>query len=374
MQLYIQRLQRLQATFPTLACDALIIEDPVNLYYLTGLDLSNGLLWMTQEKAFLMVDGRYLESAKKESPFPVLLKPSNQHALELLLEQEKSGAIKRLAFNSATTCYQRFLEIQNILANIPSIQIELIPSDNPLKKLRSIKDAYEIDQLRAAAALGSKGFDFICSLLQEGITELELAIELEIFWKRQGSKGVAFNPIIAFGPNSSMPHYAAGERRLQKGQHILIDIGVNRHHYHSDMTRVVFFGPPDPQIAKIYPIVYEAQQAALALCRPGTLIKDLDEAARSVIRKAGYEKQFTHSLGHGIGLEIHEWPHGNEFTANSTSSNDTYLEAGMAITIEPGIYLPDIGGVRIEDTVIITSSGHDNLSTPHKIPHGYLCS
>jgi Xaa-Pro aminopeptidase len=216
--------------------------------------------------------------------------------------------------------------------------------------------------LRKAANLGTEGFEYLLEIIREGISEAELAVELEIFWKRKGSRGLSFQPIIAFGASSSMPHWRASSARLKKGDAILIDIGVHYHHYHSDMTRVVYFKEADPKMVEIHSIVQEAQQLALSLCKPGVKIGELDKTARDSITKRGYGAHFTHSLGHGIGLEIHELP-----TLRSGSpQSDLLLEPGMCITIEPGIYLAGVGGVRLEDTVVITESGYENLTKPSK--------
>lgn len=349
---YRQRLEKLQGMLPELACDALLVEDSVNLFYLTGLQLSAGKLLVHRRGATLIVDGRYYEQCRKNSPVPVILSEQNRNALAELVTA-KDNAIKTVAFNSTTTTYKNFMELQSALQ-----ETALLPVDNPVMKLRSIKSPEEIECLRKAAALGSEGFDYTCSLLKQGISEKEVAIELEIFWKRRGSKGTAFDPIIAFGTNTSMPHYRAGDAKLQKGDPVLIDIGVNYQHYHSDMTRVLFFQTADPRMRDVYNIVRQAQAAALTLCRPGTLIGDLDSAARNLISAHGYGANFTHSLGHGVGLEIHEPP----LIRNTSTYSNIPLQAGMVITIEPGIYLPDIGGVRLEDTVVITADGYENLT------------
>lgn len=366
MNIYKQRIKHLQKILPELSCDAIIIDDPINLYYLTGLQLSSGSLLLQSNDAHLLVDGRYFESAKKTSPVPVVLSDRDQKALQTLFEQANSSVAK-LGFNSESTTYKSYLELQatlNLLHKKSHKYLSLIPLENPVKSLRSIKTDSEFSDLREAAKLGSEGFDFVCSQLKEGISEIELASELEIFWKRRGAKGPAFEPIIAFGANSSMPHYRAGSARLKKGDCVLIDIGVNLHHYNSDMTRVVFFGKPSPKMLEIYSVVQQAQQAALNLCRPGTPIGELDQTARKVMANYGYEEYFTHSLGHGIGLEVHEWP----LLRNSLPYKDLPLAEGMAITIEPGIYLPNIGGIRIEDTILITSHGHENLTNRPKEP------
>lgn len=356
---YLARIHRLQNRLSTIPCDALLIDDAINLYYLTGLELSAGKLLVTKSQATLIVDARYFELCKKSSPFPVVL--LENHTLETLLNSQ-NPQIKQLAFNQTTTSYQNYKQLQTTIHTAQShrddhLSIELIPTDEPIS-LRQIKDADEIQALKTSATLGSEGFDFVCSILKEGITEKQVALELEIFWKKRGSKGLAFDPIIAFGPNSSMPHYRAGDKPLKKGDIVLIDIGVNYEHYHSDMTRTLFFGDPDPKLVEIYHIVQQAQAAAMAQCRPGITLGALDHTARQIIADGGYDQQFTHSLGHGIGLEVHEPP----TVKNKQPFDHIPLVEGMAITIEPGIYLPEIGGVRIEDTVVITKTGYESLT------------
>lgn len=346
---YKMRIERVQKALQGMSCNALLVDDPVNLYYLTGINLSAGKMVVHENGAHLFVDGRYLQIAEKLSPVPVTLTSQEQNHFQDYLRDLPS--IQILAFNSETTSYSTYNELKKNLD-----PIALLAVDNPIKKMRAIKDDEEITLLRQAALLGNQGFDYICSLIKENISESELATELEIFWKRKGAKGVAFDPIVAFGPNSAMPHYRAGQSRLKKGEHILIDIGVNLDHYHSDMTRVVYFHEPDPKINEIYEIVKKAQLTAISLCRPGVLVSDLDHAARQVIADHGYGEFFNHSLGHGVGLEIHEWP------PIRASSKDIILKKGMVLTIEPGIYLPGIGGVRLEDTLLITYDSYESLT------------
>lgn len=366
MTIYKQRIHHLQKALQELSCDALLVEDSINLYYLTGLQLSSGRLIVHRKESHLLVDGRYFEFAQKISPVTVLLSDKDHNAFQELFET-KYSSLNMLGFNTESTSYKNFLDLQstvNVFNNQHHRQISLVPVDNPVKYLRSIKDNSEAILLREAAKLGSEGFDYACTQLYEGVTEIEVAAELEIFWKRRGAKGPGFEPIIAFGANASMPHYRAGTAKLKKGDCVLIDIGVTLNQYNSDMTRVVFFGNPDAKILEVYSIVVKSQQAALDLCRPGTLIGELDQAARHVITEHGYGEYFTHSLGHGIGLEVHESP----ILRNAPPYQNTPLKEGMAITIEPGIYLPGIGGVRIEDTVLITSKGHENLTNRNKEP------
>lgn len=347
------RLHNLQKSIKQSSVDALLVDHKIDLMYLTGLELSAGQLLIHAKGATLFVDSRYFELCSKNSPFPVeLIKDPNP--LNILANLE-FPAFKKIGFDSETTSYMNYEKLRK---GLEGKGIQLVPIDSPIKWQRMIKDEAEINLLKEAAALGSQGFDFLCSLLKEGLTEEECSLELDIFWKRKGSKTVAFDPIIAFGPNSSMPHYRAGKVPLKKGQIALLDIGVNIKNYHSDMTRVVFFGEPDARLLAVHAIVQKAQAKSVALCRPGVLIGSIDSAARELIASYGHAEHFTHNLGHGVGLEIHEYP----TIKNGPPFAQMELKPGMVITIEPGIYLPNIGGVRIEDTIVITEDGHENLT------------
>ena len=360
---YAERLKGVQTILSKNKIDALLIDHPKDLLYLTGIELSAGKLLATRNGAHLLVDGRYIEKCKRESPIPVILAQDNS-----LQELLASPNLEKIGFDSEQTSFKAYKDLDKIIFQINKIDnknLNLVPIDNPIKQLRSIKDATELRLMNEAAILGSEGFDYVCLLLKEGITEAEVALKLEIFWKERGGKSVAFDPIIAFGPNSSMPHYRAGNVKLTKGQPVLIDIGVTLKNYHSDMTRTLFFGPPDPKLIEIYDIVKEAQQKALDLCKPGISVGALDEAARKLIASKGYGENFSHSLGHGIGLDVHEYP----IIRNKSPYKEQVLEPRMVITIEPGIYLPDIGGVRIEDTIVITKGGYINLT---KRPKGKI--
>lgn len=368
---FIKRISHLQKSLSEKKCDALLIDDPTNLFYLTGLDLSAGMLLVHSRGAQVLVDGRYIELCRKNSPVPVILLDTFQ--MEKILASPDYSFIKTLAFDSQTTTYKNYQELENLIVALnkdPSRPqaVTLMPLDHPLQVLRFVKEPEEIRILKEAADLGVKGFDHVCTLLKVGIAEEELASELEIFWKRRGGKRTAFDPIIAFGSNSSMPHYRAGKSLLQKNQIVLIDIGVTYQHYHSDMTRVIFFGEPDERLLNIHGIVEKAQKEALQLCRPGTILGDLDKSARDIITSAGFGENFTHSLGHGVGLNIHEYP----TIKNAPPFGNIPLQPGMVITIEPGIYLPQVGGVRIEDTIVITENGYENLTNRPTSPLFFL--
>ena len=347
-----KRLQILQDLLKKKSWDALLLEDPLSLLYLTGVSVSAGQLLISEKNALLIVDGRYIETAETKSACPVALRSE-----EIVKSTLAKWDAQIIAISSQDTSYFAYI---NWVEALPEFHIE--PARNPVHCLREIKDPEEQNRLRQAAQLGSAGYDLVVQLLKEGISEQEVAMELELFWLRHGGKGPAFQPIIAFGPNTSKPHYTPSDAKLAAHQPVLIDIGVTLNNYHSDMTRVVFFKEPSDPLREIYQVVQEAQQAALDLCLPGTRIGDLDQAARNHIQATGYGEYFPHSLGHGIGLEVHEAP----TIRNRGALADATLVPGMVLTIEPGVYLPGIGGVRIEDTLLITETGYEDLTQRSK--------
>lgn len=344
-----QRIEKLQKLLQKFQVDALIIDQPIDLYYLTGQQLSLGRLIVSESSSLLFVDGRYFEACKKKAPLEVRLTAGYGAESEFgkwwLFQNKKVG------FDADYTTYAEFEALLKL-------QAELIPLKNPLKTLREIKEPSEITLLKRAAELGSRGYDYLVSFLQEGVTEKEAAVALELFWLKEGGDKLAFAPHIAFGEGSSQPHYHISNRPLRRGDTVLIDIGVVLDHYHSDMTRVLFFGEPSDEMREIYQIVLEASKRALSLCRPGVKIADVDHAARGWIEEKGFKQYFTHGLGHGVGLQIHESPRIHSIGQDAMRP----LQEGMVITIEPGIYLPEVGGVRLEDTLVITKTGYENLT------------
>ena len=328
---------------------AVLIEDPIDIFYLTNICLSQGIVLFSKHSFKLIVDGRYLEVCR-QSHFEVI----ELEVFKLGTYLNKAG-FKQLVFDSHKTSFHKFSSLKT---ETEGLNISLHPVASPLEPIRLIKDAYEIQKLKNAAKLNEKGLQHVISHLKEGLSEADLAAELEIFWKKSGGQKTSFAPIIAFGANSSMPHYLSAKHAILASQsHILIDLGVELDHYQSDKTRIVFWKGVNQKIHKIAGIVQTAKDMALSVCKPGTLIKDLDLMARDYITSCGFEEFFNHSLGHGVGLEVHEAP---SIKFNSRHAN-LKLAAGMVITIEPGIYLPGEGGVRLEDTVLITDSGFEIL-------------
>ena len=336
-------LRRLERACAQLTVDACIIDHPIDIYYLTGLDLSQGrLILFKHQPPVLCVDGRYEEVCHQQTTIAVK-RWEGREALPVDLPET-------VGFDAVTTTYAHYETLRTLVHGT------LVPLHRPLAAQRMIKDAHEIAVLTQAAALGSAGYDHVLTCLQEGISEREVACALEVFWLQHGGEGLAFAPIIAFGENSSKPHHRASTRTLRQGDVVLIDIGVRQQHYHSDMTRVVYFGLPSPRIQGLYDRVMHAMHVALALCRPGVAVGAIDAAVRTLIESWGYP--FVHSLGHGIGLDVHEPPRLRTGIPDATD----LLQPGMVLTIEPGIYLPGEGGVRLEDTICITSSGYVSLT------------
>jgi Xaa-Pro aminopeptidase len=344
-----QRIGKVQQLVKENNLSALIVDHPIDLYYLTGQDLSLGRLVVEEKNATLFVDGRYFEGCKNLSSVDVRLMVKDDKESTFAKWWKFAG--KRVGFDEEFTTYAEF-------RNLLLLNSELVPLKSPIKRLREIKEKGEIDKLKKAAELGSKGFDYICTLLKEGVTEKEIAVELELFWLKQGGEKLAFAPHIAFGEGTSQPHYPISDRPLKKGELVLIDIGVVLDHYHSDMTRVLFYGHPPLQLQEIYQIVYASHREAVNLCRPGVKIAQVDRAARGLIEERGFKENFPHGLGHGVGLEIHESP-----TLRSIGIDaERPLKEGMVVTIEPGIYLSGIGGIRLEDTFVLTEKGCENIT------------
>lgn len=340
-------INRIKALQKELEYDMCVIENPVDLLYLTGVRFSLGILLVAKKGAELFVDGRYIQVASEKAAVKATL-VSEKAQVDFC----KKHKVKTIGFDSTSTSYESFLKLKKRFASS-----RLIPLSAPVMPLRLIKEKEEVALMKKSADLLWKGFSYIQNHIKEGMTEKKLAKMFEVYCLESGAEGMAFEPIVAFGPNSAMPHYRAGDARLKKGDLVLIDIGVILNNYHSDMTRIVFFGDVDPKLKKMYEVVREAQKAALKKCKAGVKVKDLDLAARAVMKKAGMEDLFVHSLGHGIGLETHETPR----IIFSGVNKDMILKPGMVITIEPGLYVPGLGGVRYEDTVCITKTGYNNF-------------
>lgn len=330
--------------------EALVVTHPVDLKYLTGQTLSRGDLLIEKSSASLFVDGRYYEGCQAALSCRVEL--SSRTSVQDVIKPGVS-----IGFDAQHTSFDAYKQLSQSLKE----GAELVPLSHPVGEVRLVKDAWELSHLEQSANLCREGFEYLITQVREGVTEVELVRQLTIFWYQKGGEGLSFDPIVAFGENTAHPHYTPAQRRLKRNEPILVDLGVCLNGYQSDMTRMAFLGEVPEKFQDVYSVVQRAQHEAVESCRPNISAEDLDEVARSVIRDAGYGENFSHSLGHGIGLETHEYP-------VLRKGQNAELVEGVAVTIEPGIYLPGEFGVRIEDTVIIEERGARDITlTDHAL-------
>ena len=333
--------------------DAILITDPYNLRYYTGFTGGEGVAAVTKDRYVLITDSRYTEAAGKESDFEVI-EYNSDNPIDKILNGIICCALGVIiGFEDKSIKYSEYTKYNNVLKG------ELVPLGDALLIPRQIKSSDEIEMLRQAEHIGDMAFKDILDILKPGMTELEVAAELEYSMKRHGANGLSFDTIAASGVNSSMPHAIPTEKKLAKGDFLTMDFGCIYRGYCSDMTRTVCIGKASEEQKKIYYIVLEAQLKVLENVKPGMICKDVDAIARQHIRESGYGSYFGHGLGHSVGLYIHEQPAFN-------TRDESVLKPGMVITDEPGIYLPGKFGVRIEDMILITETGYDNLACSPK--------
>jgi Xaa-Pro aminopeptidase len=323
-----------------------------NVRYLTGFTGSNAALLLTGERALLFTDPRYRTQASRESDCEIRIAKGP-------LSQEIAIAVQRLGLKSVAFERNRigFEEHQALTESLAGVRLK--PLTGAVEALRMLKSAEEIAAIRNSVRLNSLALDQALRHFKPSMTEVDLAAEIEYRMRRLGADGAAFDTIVASGERTALPHAHPVARRIQGDQLLLIDMGANVAGYASDMTRTFGLGKLDAKIRRMYSAVLESQLAAIAAVKPGVSCAQVDRAARGVLRGHGFEKLFVHSTGHGLGLEIHERPRVGRKEA-------TKLEPGMAITIEPGIYQEGIGGIRIEDTVVVTTQGCEILTPTSK--------
>lgn len=343
-------LDEVRAKLANVGADALLVTGPANVRYLSGFTSpEDGVVVLTSDRAVLLTDGRYTAQAEEEAQLEVEITPD---------WEERLGGVAgstRLAVESEHLSLQRFRRIADRLGNEP------LPTEGFLTPFRLVKTPHEIAKLREAARITDEAFEAMVPTLAPGVQEIEVALELERRMRLGGAGGSGFHIIVASGTRSAMPHGVASPKAIAEGDLVTIDFGAVYDGYHADMTRAVAVGDIDPELRRLFDAVHEAQTEALAAVRPGRTGREVDAVARELLAEHGLAEAFTHSLGHGTGLEIHEGPR------LSTRSDDV-LAAGMSVTVEPGVYLPGFGGVRIEDLAIVTEDGCEVLS---RSPKGY---
>lgn len=346
---YAERLHALCARLASARLDGYYVQDRLDQYWLTGFTGEDGAAIVTRNSVVLLTDGRFDQAADAEAPFArkVIRKQRNSEANAKVIRQLR---VARLGFNPDAMHVREFAELKKLTAPARWVAIA-----DPVRPLRIVKDADEIDRLRVAARVAEEAFEAVRRRLNIGMTEREIAAELDYEMARRGAQAPAFETIVAVGPNSSLPHFEPGSRRLTDTEPLLVDWGARVNWYGSDLTRVLWLGTVAKEYRTIFEVVREAHAAGIAAVKPGAKASAVDAAARRVIDKAGYGKQFNHATGHGIGLRGHEPP-------RIGRKVDERLTAGMVITIEPGIYLPGVGGVRLEDDVLVTETGHEVIT------------
>lgn len=328
----------------------LLVTSLPNIRYLTGFTGSSAALLVSLDDCTIISDGRYTEQLSIECPgLDAVIRPMGGTMTKTIAETMKGRFAGDFLFEQSTVAHSQWLELTKAFDG------KLIGSTNIVEDLRAIKDEVEIELIRKSVAINQTVFQEVCQWIDAGTTERDVAAEIEYRGRKHGADGCSFEPIVATGANSALAHYRPGNVKLNSSPFTLIDWGLNYQGYASDLTRILITGPVPEQYEEIYNVTLRAQQAALAAIEPGMEIRALDAVARDVITEAGYGPQFSHSLGHGIGLEIHEGP-------GISQRSNGILKEGMVITIEPGIYIAGMGGVRIEDDVWVTVTGGEVIS------------
>lgn len=348
-----ERLIKIRESINKNHLDAILIHNPVNRRYISGFKGSAGVLFISKYSAVLLTDFRYIEQGTKQAPDFMIINHTDKGLYHEINQLIKKDSIKVLGFEGDTLSFSEYENLQEAL------NVSLASTYKITEKIRMIKDENEINNIKMAVSIADGAFTHILALLKVGVSEREIALELEYYMKRNGASDLSFSTIVASGPFSSLPHWEPGERKLRTGDFVVMDFGCIYKGYCSDMTRTVVIGKANKKQKEIYDIVLGAQNAALKAIKPLIKGKEIDKIARDYIKEKGYGQYFGHGLGHSVGMEIHENPR------FSISEEEAFLP-GMVVTVEPGIYIPDFGGVRIEDLVVITEKGIDNLTTSPK--------
>lgn len=348
------RIEKLQSSLPDNAC--VLVTSDINRRYFTGMKSSAGAVLVFPKNAYLLIDFRYIEKAEKTVTDCEVVKCSSLYDDIDRLTAENHAEIMWIERDTVTIAqYDRMKEkLSGKIKVDPDKQLSDI-----ITKMRMIKSAKEIDLITKAQRIAEAAFDNVLNFIKEGVTEREIALCLNDYMLRNGAEDLSFETIALCGENTSMPHGVPSDKPLKKGEFILMDYGAVFQGYHSDMTRTVVLGQPSEEMEKVYNIVLTAQETAINAAKAGIMGKALDSIAREHISANGYGGSFGHGLGHSVGMEIHESPCAN-------TRDETVLEENMIMTVEPGIYIPQKFGVRIEDFVVIKENNCENLTNAPK--------
>ena len=346
------KLEKLRKEMINLNIDGLLITNEFNRRYMTDFTGTAGVAIVSKDDAVFITDFRYTEQAKKQVKEFRIIQHEGVLAKEVAKQTEQLR-IKTIGFEKDTMTYGMFETYKSLL------KADLIPVSGVIEKIRLIKTEQEINIIKVACEIADHAFTHILGFIKPGLTELEVSNELEFFMRKQGATASSFDTIVASGVRSALPHGVATDKVIEKGDLVTLDFGALYNGYVSDITRTIAVGEPSDQLKEMYDIVLQSQLLAVEQVGPGMTGIQADSIARDYLTSKGYGEAFGHSTGHGIGLEVHEGP------ALSFRS-DTLLQPNMVVTVEPGIYLPGIGGVRIEDDIVITETGNEKLTHSKK--------
>ena len=336
--------------------DAMLLTGEANRFYASGFHSfgTDGVALVTGDKFYYFTDSRYTEAAGRHVANAEIREIGRGRGYSVLIgEVIAAHGIRRMGFEES------YMTVQDHETYRSALSCELVPAAALLRELRSVKDEAEIGQLIAAQRIAERALKEILGEIRPGVTEKEIAARLEYLMLHYGAEQMSFDPIVVSGPNGSLPHGVPGEREIQNGEFVTMDFGCIKGGYCSDMTRTVAVGFATEEMQRVYRTVLAAQEAGIAAARAGVTGREVDGAARKVIEQAGYGEYFGHSFGHGVGVEIHEFP-------NASPLNDKPLIAGAVLSAEPGIYLPGALGVRIEDVIVIREDGCTDITMAPK--------
>lgn len=347
------RLERLRQSFDEMNLDGMLITSSSNRRYLTGFTGSSGYALVTQSEAIFITDFRYTEQAKIQAASYKIIQHDGL-ILDTVKEVVKELGISSLGFEQDFVTYGLFKQMEEKL-----ITTNLVPVSQIVEKVRLVKNEEEVNLIKKANAIADEAFSYILTVIKPGMREIDVANQLENKMKELGAKGASFEIIVASGYRSALPHGTASDKVIEVGDFVTIDFGAAYEGYISDVTRTIVIGQPSEKQKEIYKIVLEAQLNGVNKLTAGMTGKEADALTRDIINGYGYGEYFGHSTGHGIGIDVHEGP-------GLSSRTETILQPGMTVTVEPGIYIPDFGGVRIEDDVLITEDGIEILTKSTK--------
>lgn len=346
-----ERISFLRKKMEEESLDAIMVNTFINWQYLTGFTGDSGSVLITGDDAIIFTDSRYTEQAEKESPGFTVIKTGRDDVFKETLSRL---GVKRLGFEKDRVTYSAWERMKDRFADV-----ELTGYSGWVEEIRAVKTGEEIELISRAQEIADEAFELVTRLVRIGVSEIDLALELEFTMRKLGAESLSFPIIAVSGERSSLPHGSPTRKEIADGDFLTLDFGARYQGYCSDETRTFIVGNPSDKHLEVYKVVLEAQLNALDKVAPGIQAKEVDLAGRKVIEDAGYGEYFGHAIGHGVGLNVHERP-------GVGSRSENILEPGMVITVEPGIYIPGFGGVRIEDLVLVTESGKRILSSSPK--------